>query len=61
MAFKDLWAKLKAFLPECKRVLLVTKKPTKDEFKAVLKITGIGTLLIGFIGFIIHIAYLLIR
>lgn len=61
MAFKDLWQKLKAFLVECKRVLLVTKKPTKDEFKAVLKITGIGTLIIGLMGFIINMAYLLIR
>jgi len=53
--------KLKTFIIESKRVLLVTKKPSKEEFKAVVKVTGIGTLIIGGIGFIVQVIYLLMR
>ena len=53
--------KFKTFVIECKRVLLVTKKPSNEEFKAVVKVTGVGTLIIGAIGFIIHVMYLLLR
>lgn len=49
----ELWIKLKSFVRECKRVLLLTKKPTKDEFKVIVKVTAAGMLLIGSIGFII--------
>ncbi|MFA5142369.1 MAG: protein translocase SEC61 complex subunit gamma [Candidatus Woesearchaeota archaeon] len=46
--------KAKRFLVECKRVLIVTKKPTSEEFKAIVKVSGIGILVIGFMGFLIH-------
>ncbi len=36
------------------RVLRIAKKPTKEEFMAIVKVTGIGMLLVGFIGFIIQ-------
>ncbi len=49
-----------SFLAECKRVLLITRKPTKQEYKELVKITGIGLLVIGFIGFIISLVYQLI-
>lgn len=52
--------KLKLWLVEAKRVLLVTKKPNKQEFLTIVKVAGIGTLIIGFIGFIITMAYALI-
>jgi protein transport protein SEC61 subunit gamma and related proteins len=52
---KKLLVKLKAFIKECKRVLRVTKKPTKDEFKNIVKISGIGILIIGLIGFIVQV------
>ena len=47
-------AKLKSFWIECKRVLRVTKKPDKQEFMTIVKISAIGMGLIGIIGFIIH-------
>ena len=46
---------LKDFFLECKRVLLITKKPNKDELKVIVKISGFGILLIGFMGFLIHV------
>ena len=51
------WAKLKHFIIECKRVWIVTKKPTKEELKTIVKVTSIGALIIGFIGFVIHIIW----
>ena len=48
-------SKLKEFGKECWRVLRVTKKPDKGEFTTFVKVSGIGILLIGFIGFLIHL------
>ncbi|MDP2906404.1 MAG: protein translocase SEC61 complex subunit gamma [Nanoarchaeota archaeon] len=58
---QDYWVKLKSFIMECKRVLIVTKKPNREEFKAVVKVSGIGMIIIGFIGFLIFIIGDLIR
>ena len=49
----SLMYKLKRFITECKRVLRVTKKPTSYEFKTIAKVSGIGMIIIGLIGFII--------
>ncbi len=43
------------FIKLCQRVLHVSKKPGRDEFMNVAKITGIGVLIIGAIGFVISI------
>ena len=46
--------KLKYFFNECVRVLKITKKPTGDEFKAIVKVSGAGILAIGAIGFLVQ-------
>jgi protein transport protein SEC61 subunit gamma and related proteins len=43
------------FIRQCRRVLHVSKKPDREEYQQVAKITGLGILLIGVIGFIISI------
>jgi protein transport protein SEC61 subunit gamma-like protein len=43
------------FLKQCERVLKVSKKPDAEEYKTVAKVTGIGIIIIGVIGFIIAI------
>jgi protein transport protein SEC61 subunit gamma-like protein len=48
------WQKFKAFLVECQRVLRVTKKPSREEFKTIVKISAIGMAIIGFLGFFVH-------
>ncbi len=53
MDFSSMIAKLKEFINECKRVLMVTKKPTKVEFKTIVKVSAIGMGLIGLFGFLI--------
>ena len=47
--------KLKRFGKECVRVLKVTKKPNRDEFKTIVKVSGLGIIIIGLVGFIIQI------
>lgn len=53
MTLKETWTKFKEFVHECRRVLKVTKKPTKFEFRSIIKVSGLGILLIGLIGFLI--------
>ena len=47
------WTKFKTFSKECLRVLKITKKPNKEEFKTTVKVTAIGMAAIGLIGFLI--------
>jgi protein transport protein SEC61 subunit gamma-like protein len=43
------------FIKQCRRVLQVSKKPDREEFVNVAKITGIGIIIIGVIGFAIYL------
>lgn len=47
--------KLKEFYTSCTRVLRVTKKPTSEELKTIVKVSGIGIIIIGLIGFSISL------
>jgi len=47
--------KIKNFLSKSKRVWHTLKKPTKKEFEQVSKISAIGILILGLIGFIISL------
>jgi protein transport protein SEC61 subunit gamma-like protein len=44
---------LRNLIERIKRVLLVSTKPDREEFKQSVKITGMGILIIGTIGFIL--------
>ena len=46
--------KIKSILNEWLRVLRVTKKPDALEFKTIVKVSGLGMMVIGAIGFIIQ-------
>lgn len=61
MNVSEIITKIKTFILECKRVFLVTKKPSKQEFTSIAKVTGIGILLIGLIGFIIFMIWQIIK
>jgi len=61
MKIKELLLKLKLFVGECKRVLRVTKKPNKLEFKTIVKAAGLGMMIIGLLGFIIQMGYVLLK
>lgn len=47
--------KIKNYIVECQRVLRVTKKPSPEEFKVIVKVSGLGIALIGLIGFLIQL------
>nr|3BO0_B Chain B, PREPROTEIN TRANSLOCASE SecE SUBUNIT [Escherichia coli]3BO1_B Chain B, PREPROTEIN TRANSLOCASE SecE SUBUNIT [Escherichia coli]4V7I_AB Chain AB, PREPROTEIN TRANSLOCASE SECE SUBUNIT [Escherichia coli] len=40
---------------EVRKVIWPTRKPTKDEYLAVAKVTALGISLLGIIGYIIHV------
>jgi len=44
---------MRKFLSNCKRVLRIARKPDKSEYLQIAKVTGVGILLIGFLGFLI--------
>ena len=46
--------KLKSFGQQCIRVWQLLKKPDKKEFTTIAKVSAIGLLLVGAIGFIIQ-------
>lgn len=52
---KELPKKLRSKLKEYRRVLKITSKPDREEFTMSAKVTGLGLLLIGFIGFVIYV------
>ena len=58
---RTLWTKIKSFLIECKRVLKITKKPSQEEFKTIVKMSALGMLIIGVIGFVIQIIATIIK
>ncbi len=53
--------KAKEFIRQCRRVLMVATKPDLEEFKTSVKITGLGFLVIGIIGFIISMIFFIIQ
>lgn len=55
MSIKEWPKQLKTFIKECRRVLKLTKKPTSEEFKTIVKVSALGMAVIGFIGFLVQI------
>ncbi len=51
--------KVKSFVLESLRVLKITKKPDAVEFKTIVKVSGMGILIIGLIGFVVQMFKLL--
>jgi len=45
----------KSFLLKCKRVWTVMKKPSRKEFEQVAKVSALGIVVIGAIGFLISV------
>jgi protein translocase SEC61 complex gamma subunit len=51
MAETSTFSVLRHLPQEATRILKLSRKPTKMEFEEVVKITGLGIVLLGFIGF----------
>jgi protein transport protein SEC61 subunit gamma-like protein len=52
---------VKEFLQNCKRLFQVARKPDQEEYLRVAKITGLGIILIGGLGFLIMLISALIQ
>ena len=52
----QLYGRLRKFVAECRRVLKVTRKPTWVEYTTLAKVTGLGILVIGMLGFLLTFA-----
>ena len=50
----------KQFIDQCVRVFKVARKPTNQELKQVSKISALGLLIIGFLGFAISLIFTLL-
>lgn len=48
-----IFTKIKSFILQSKRVWHVLKKPSREEFLTVAKVSAIGILALGALGFII--------
>lgn len=51
----NLLTKAKSFFVKSKRVWHSLKKPTKDEFQTVAKVSAVGIAILGVFGFFISI------
>ncbi len=48
--------KLEELFATWKKILAISEKPEPDEYKLLLKITLGGILLVGVVGFLLHLA-----
>jgi protein transport protein SEC61 subunit gamma and related proteins len=46
---------IKTFAIKCKRVWFALKKPSKDEFTKVAKVSAVGIIILGFLGFLVSL------
>jgi protein transport protein SEC61 subunit gamma and related proteins len=54
MNFKEI---ISRFIADSKRIFIVSRKPTKDEYKKMAIIIGIGITIIGIVGFIVYLIF----
>ncbi|NQU98495.1 protein translocase SEC61 complex subunit gamma [Candidatus Woesearchaeota archaeon] len=47
--------KIKNYISHCWRVLRITKRPDKIEYKTIVKASALGIAVIGLIGFLLQI------
>ena len=49
--------KLRSFIANSRRVLVIAKKPDRKEFETMAKVTGIGIIVIAVIGYVIYLIF----
>ena len=52
--------RIRRFATQCIRVLKITKRPDKDEYRMLVKVSGLGIAVIGMIGFLLHVIWVLL-
>jgi protein transport protein SEC61 subunit gamma-like protein len=49
----NITVKTKSFLIKCRRVWRALRKPTRQEYEQIAKVSAIGILILGLLGFIV--------
>ncbi len=52
-----MFEKLSKFIQQSRYVLKLARKPTREEFVRTAKITGLGILILGLIGYVFQFVY----
>ncbi len=52
---------IKEFLDSTRRILVISKKPEGAEYAQMAKVTGLGIIIIGLIGFVILLIFALLK
>ena len=42
---------------KCIRILHIARRPTSREYREIVKITGMGMLVVGFIGLVFYLVF----
>lgn len=53
--------KISEFITGAQRVLTVSKKPDADQFSSMARITALGIVVLGVIGFLVELVSFLIK
>jgi protein transport protein SEC61 subunit gamma-like protein len=61
MKLNEIPAKIDNAIKETRRILRLTRKPRPSEFNETAKITGLGMVMIGALGFILFMIFQLLR
>ncbi|MFH2105761.1 MAG: protein translocase SEC61 complex subunit gamma [Candidatus Micrarchaeota archaeon] len=48
---------LTELVKRCLRILIISRKPTHDEFTKVAKVTSIGVIVIGLVGVVVAVIF----
>ena len=54
MEFSDISGYVRSTVKSWERVIKLSRKPRREEFIAITKVTGLGTIIVGFMGFTIR-------
>ena len=49
------WTRLTSFYQQCPTVFKLTRKPTNEEYRTIVKVCAIGMAVLGALGFIISV------
>jgi protein transport protein SEC61 subunit gamma-like protein len=52
---------LNELIKRCIRIIYISRKPTAEEFEKVAKVTSLGMVAFGLIGFVISLIFRFIR
>ncbi|MHA1893252.1 MAG: protein translocase SEC61 complex subunit gamma [Candidatus Helarchaeota archaeon] len=56
----NLIEKVNTFIDNSKRVYRLAKRPTFKEARLILRVSGLGVVILGFVGYVIKLLFLML-